>query len=693
MKRIICTVLSTLALTATLSAKIQVTVWSGDVDVDITLNNIHLTVNEDSVVFVKSDPNLTTDAIGDITIEIPNANHSLDIYLRGPSGDPFTWGNSVESIYHDEWQTGWTTLKEARITGDLGGSSQHDEAILVRRIETLYVTGDVDNPVISASDSLIDMIVEGDLLADVMVWQFNLESLVVVGDIGAPGNEVKVQVNKDIGFLKAKRAWAEVSAGPTNDGSLRRMQIGDYNYSGDFVGSVHAAYVGDGSGIYIWGDLDGDVNVTSNVNKPIIVEGDFKAGRAIDIGNNLTDNATHNGMIQIDGMMLGDIMIGNDARGQISIGGDAQGDITITGDLNDDPDNNGRISIAGNGTGDITVGGNDDGHIGIHGDMSGAIAVGGNVTQPIEIGDDTDQGSEYLNGPITIGGDIDDTGSDNGLINVFGTMTTLGSIDIDGSLKGDLRFYDPQGLEGQVIIGANGDLNDIWDGTVHVEWDDISKEWIYEIEPYYATQPYKAPYYEVLKADLGGGAVGLVPFNFHKIECNPDHKQSLNQYTSPTVVTIWHYGPIYQPDSQTPLNVYRYPLPLPLNPPPIELWELITDQCSFDFDYTDPKRTITVSLTAGGRFPPSYVYRFKPNGAHLKCDLGLDASDPDVVYNEPDTDNAYQFTVGLTFDRNGDGLLNATDLALWQASKADLNNDALVDANDLADLLNAIAGG
>ena len=287
----------------------------------------------------------------------------------------------------------------------------------------------------------------------------------------------------------------------------------------------------------------------------------------------------------------------------------------------------------------------------IQGDLNADIIVDENVNEPIQIG-----GS--LNGDITIG----------------------------GNLHGVITIDDDMGLVGQIIVNAD-DNGSRWIEPVKVH--DIGGGYIYE---YTLNPDGESPYYEELKAELGGGAVGLVPFNFHKIECNPDHKQSLNQHTSPSVVTIWHYGPIYQPDSQPPLNVYRHALPLPLNPPQSELWELITDQCSFGFDYTDPEHTVTVALTAGGRFPPSYAYRFKPNGEHLKCDLGLGSSDPDVVYNEPDTDNAYQFTVGLTYDMNTSGLVDSTDLILWQADTVDLNNDALVDAKDLADLLDAIDG-
>lgn len=48
----------------------------------------------------------------------------------------------------------------------------------------------------------------------------------------------------------------------------------------------------------------------------------------------------------------------------------------------------------------------------------------------------------------------------------------------------------------------------------------------------------------MLSSALGGGAVGLAPFNLHPTDCDPPHGASL-EFDPTTTVYLRHYGPVF----------------------------------------------------------------------------------------------------------------------------------------------------
>ncbi len=86
------------------------------------------------------------------------------------------------------------------------------------------------------------------------------------------------------------------------------------------------------------------------------------------------------------------------------------------------------------------------------------------------------------------------------LFSIGYTLLSKSTMNINGSST------DPKGLKGQIIINStNGSFS--WDGTVKVDGTVLSP----------------VPYYDNKSVDLGGGAVGLVPFSTHRVSCSPVH--------------------------------------------------------------------------------------------------------------------------------------------------------------------------
>lgn len=84
-------------------------------------------------------------------------------------------------------------------------------------------------------------------------------------------------------------------------------------------------------------------------------------------------------------------------------------------------------------------------------------------------------------------------------------------------------IYQEEGHPGQVVVNA-GNTTGAW--SVGARWVNSEEETLFQLSPTPTAQPNQAPYYERLSADLGGGAIGLVPYHLHREDCTPAHAPS-----------------------------------------------------------------------------------------------------------------------------------------------------------------------
>jgi hypothetical protein len=130
------------------------------------------------------------------------------------------------------------------------------------------------------------------------------------------------------------------------------------------------------------------------------------------------------------------------------------------------------------------------------------------------------------------------------------SSTSLLRVGANVGVEASLIVEDGQSLEGQIIINANGstssfDLAILLAGDVNVEGGD---------GPQYIT----VPDYGYVRSDLGGGAVGLVPFRLHLGDSSPPSDPDPSCATFETkawpsthgggtreTIVLQFYGPVY----------------------------------------------------------------------------------------------------------------------------------------------------
>ena len=188
----------------------------------------------------------------------------------------------------------------------------------------------------------------------------------------------------------------------------------------------------------------------------------------------------------------------------------------------------------------------------------------------------------------------------------------------------------PQGLQGQVIVNASDTFGEWLD---NVEIGTGAGQVI--LGPSQA-QPDQAPFYDRLSADLGGGAVGVVPFNVHPRDSEPDLSATLA--TPPDEVRIRHYGPIYGDGTGQVLLIER-------SGDGGQTWSDVSNQFSVAVD-TSPttfSRLLVVTPKVGQAFQAASMYRFNARPA-LRC--ANVPGNPSVVYRCDNTsNNCYEFTI------------------------------------------------
>ena len=307
------------------------------------------------------------------------------------------------------------------------------------------------------------------------------------------------------------------------------------------------------------------------------------------------------------------------------------------------------------------------GGINILGDLKADITVAKSVMLPIRIEGDLGAGRTIDIGRWLLNDNEDEHN---------------GTIEIGGSLKGIIRIStDPawtNGLQGRVIANKDN-VGGTWTGAVIVG------------TPPEDNMLSPTPYYDELSANVGDGAfgaVGLAPFNFHPKESKPEYMEpGLSQYNETSEVLIWHYGPVFADGAGAPLVVQEATMPFPISGP---IWIDKTSDYNFVVESDSHQRLVSVTRVDAQEYPAERAYRFQPDPDVLKC-YNVTGT-PAAAYKAPDDPNYpwYEFRIYHKADMNKSGLVDATDLIIWQSDPIDINNDTEVDAQDLADLLDAI---
>lgn len=205
----------------------------------------------------------------------------------------------------------------------------------------------------------------------------------------------------------------------------------------------------------------------------------------------------------------------------------------------------------GNFTGDIITS-----DLGTLYNLDSYIQVAGNLNADVTFRYTmSDEDGPALPAAINIGGELPANKTIRVGLSMEGGNTGVGGIKVNAA----------GGLKGQVMVNAqNGNpatypwLGDVTVGSTLLDPGATGS----------------TPYYPTLSSTLGGGAVGLVPFNLHKQDCLPIHDAGACSYPSRVwtscgggaardTLILRHYGPIEDSDrfdSDLPVKVERQSL-------------------------------------------------------------------------------------------------------------------------------------
>ncbi len=188
------------------------------------------------------------------------------------------------------------------------------------------------------------------------------------------------------------------------------------------------------------------------------------------------------------------------------------------------------------------------------------------------------------------------TGTANDGISVVGLL--LAPVTLRGNLAGTVTLGTAvtPGLGSQIIANASNGSG-TWTGAVRVNGA--------------GSAPIVGPYYSQTSGAVGGGAVGLAPFQAHGDDCSPPHGSNIPSGGIPNnEVILRHYGPVIW-DTGMPVTVEyawaQYPN-LPAS------WTDITRDFTVGaYDPANP-RQVRVIPTTSLDFDGPLAYRIKPVG-------------------------------------------------------------------------------
>lgn len=283
------------------------------------------------------------------------------------------------------------------------------------------------------------------------------------------------------------------------------------------------------------------------------------------------------------------------------------------------------------------------------------------------------------------------------------TIFTIGRTMLTGSNI----TLPANGLSAQLIINKENTSGQ-WLGSVNVGSTTLTGP----IELDYTS------YYTELSSELGGGAVGLAPFNFHQreigpgagqsMDCNPyqTEERALGRTDQLQFVDISHYGPVYATGVDPQFRVEFLPW-MDVN----QTWVDRTSLFEVDFAVTgsdsgSTSRIARIKATAANKegFKAAGTWRIRPITGRVKC-AGV-IGDPNVKYVSSVVSGDlgaigirswYQFDVRLELSpgvfalESGNGV-QANDLTQWLIEPFETNADGETDAQDFIDMANEYTG-
>lgn len=498
-------------------------------------------------------------------------------------------------------------------------------------------------------------------------------------------------------------------------------------------GSVITSYNSNIRVLETYSDFEGSVQTTSGKNiQSMTVGRDFK-GSISSAGNiaNLQIVRNGTGSITATGNLGIGIISGhwgalpsgstpNYQSSSIVVGGSISTNLSVTGDF--------VGQLQAGSISQMTVGG------GFYNRLSGtntdgSILVGGNI-QTLTVGTPvlgTATGNMFnleadsvtyavtLTGNYASGSALLRDGLPGGSIfHIGGTLASGVTIE----LEHDPLDASDVGLEGQIVVNQSNGSGD-WFGNIQI--NDGS------------TLTGLAKNYITLSKDIGNGAAGAAPFNFHQftgplpasrgdLDCDPFHTEVVrvgdceDDLSALCRVDIEHYGPIFVQGAADQYRVEFLPAFIPITGP---VWYDVSSQFVVDTTFTatteaSAHRVVRLIAAPGSQtdFAAAGQFRFRPliitkdgiDEHQVRC--AWVAGNPGVAYNSSvvsgDLGNTtsgpqyhwYQFHVALTRCRLDAPLfegnrVNASDIAEWLNEPFEVNMDGEICAQDLADMLAA----
>lgn len=246
-----------------------------------------------------------------------------------------------------------------------------------------------------------------------------------------------------------------------------------------------------------------------------------------------------------------------------------------------------------------------------------------------------------------------------------------------------------------------------------------------------AGEEYKS-YYIYLSSELGGGAIGRAPFNFHQREsappsgvlpdCKPHQKEvySVTSLTSLTEVEIHHYGPVYYDDSETG-NPFRIEFKSAIGaggaqPQWVDRTSYFrvkttgTGATNTTSSMGNPNRVLFIEGDPSKNnhgFEAAGSWRIRLDGDHVKC-AGVDGNpsvewvssivDADCCGTDTTEYYWYQFSVVFPNESTGEAMLQGpngaqmSDVSGWLQTPFEVNADGDTDLQDFAEVVDSYNG-
>ncbi len=256
-----------------------------------------------------------------------------------------------------------------------------------------------------------------------------------------------------------------------------------------------------------------------------------------------------------------------------------------------------------------------------------------------------------------------------GFVTLDKGLSTTGRVRVGRTLQPGARitvnssaaFPAAVGLAGQVILNSNS-LAGSLGGEVRVPQGGRNPDIVLSQANYTTTS-----------AALGGGAVGLVPYQLYRSDSFPQPEGALllPSFFAQTPVAVALYGPVFDGDGNTTTTK---PVEIMLEVPGRGFIVAVSQY----FNVAVVGRAVRLTPVGDDQVHfPTGRFRVRPVAGQLRC-AGLDASTVDVA--------SFDYFFRLFHDCNGNGIADPEDIAAAQSSggSIDCNNNGIPDICDIA---------